>query len=51
MINTCPTVRIEADGREDGVIINESDFDSKTMKLWKEPVKSVKKKSGKILDR
>lgn len=40
MSDSCPTVKVADSNSEGGFyILNESDFDSKTMKLFKEPSK------------
>ncbi len=56
MINTCPTVRIKSKDHERGLIINKSDFNSRIMKIWVDPMKvdrsaPAKKRAGKVSER
>ena len=44
-MGTCPTVKI-VDGKSH-IVINESEFDSKVHKLYKEPAKKTKPKAKK----
>ena len=43
----CPTVKIKSKDHEDGVIINESDFDPKKHELFDVPAKKAETKSTK----
>lgn len=46
MHGSLPTVRIKADNEQGYAVINESDFDSKTMEKFEDAPKSARKARG-----